>query len=464
MDAALVAQWNALCQLLAPAFTGPTLVTFLHLATGWVMCRSRFTVTSVILTVGERLLDHAAKHWTSYERFFYLSVWSLAEVSQLLLVRVIVPLLDEFGEREDGQDQASIQLMIDDTTAARHGKHVAFARYFKDASVGNALKTVCHWSHNWVIGCVHFRCRLWPDWVIPLPVWFSLYRKKPDCDKAHPFRSRHQLAAQMLEQTRAALPGRKIEVGADGQYATHILCEALRAGESLVSRMRSDAALHEPPPKRQKGRGRPRLKGKRLPTPAIMAARRTKGWRTIQVLAYGRMVERQVLSIVCLWPRVCRYNPIKLVIVRDPTGKQKDDFFFCTDPTASEERIVERAAARWPIEDCIRDGKQQGGFEQVQGWCRKTVERQAPFGLIVQTLVKAWYIRYASGAKASSARPKGSEVCGWLPEEKAHPSYLDMLATLRRVLWRDRLNSNSTLGGKMRGIWKALQFTLCAAA
>ena len=32
MDAVLVSGWEALCQLLAPAFTRPTFVTFLHLA------------------------------------------------------------------------------------------------------------------------------------------------------------------------------------------------------------------------------------------------------------------------------------------------------------------------------------------------------------------------------------------------------------------------------------------------
>ncbi|MCA1675732.1 MAG: transposase [Actinobacteria bacterium] len=469
MDAALVAAWKDLCQQLAPAFTAPTLVTFLHLTAGWVLCRSRPAVTGLVLTVGERLLGHAAKHWTAYERFFYRAAWSLDELSRLLLVRVVVPLVDAFGEDGPGSDgPPPVSLNIDDTTAARYGRHVAYAGYFKDASASNVLKTVCHWSHNWVIGCVHFRCRLWPDWVIALPVLFALYRKHKDCDQAagRPFRSRHELAAAMLARTRAALPGRKIEVGADGQYATQVLCGALRPGEDLVSRIRSDAAVYALPAERRPPgrRGRTPRKGKRLPAPRVMAGRRTKGWRTIRVRAYGKVVEKKVLSIVCLWPQVCKYNPIKLLIVRDPEGRQRDDFFFCTDPGESDEQVVGRAAARWPIEECIRDGKQHGGFEKVQGWCPRTVERQAPFALLVQTLVKAWYVRHAAGEDAARVRPKGHEACGWLRKQKAHPSYLDMLATLRRVLWEDRINSNSTLTGRARRIWNVLQFTLCAAA
>jgi hypothetical protein len=463
MDAALVAGWKDLCQQLAPAFTAPTLVTFLHVAAGWVLCRSRPTVTSLVLTVGERLLGHAAKHWTSYERFFYRAAWSLADVSRLLLAGVVMPLVDEFGEQAGGP--APVSLNIDDTTAARHGKHVAYAGYFKDASASNALKTVCHWAHNWVTGCVHFRCRLWPDWVIGLPVLFALYRKRTDCDKAHPFRTRHELAVAMLGQARAALPGRAIEVGADGQYATRVLCAALEPGESLVSRIRGDAALFDlPPARRPPGRrGRTPTKGKRLPAPRVMAARRRKGWRPVEVLAYGKRVNKLVLSLACLWPHVCKAAPIRLVIVRDPEGKQKDDYFFCTDPAVSDERIVERAAARWPIEECIRDGKQHGGFERVQGWCPRTVERQAPLALVIQTLVKAWFIRFAAGKDAARVRPKGHEACGWL-REKSHPSYLEMLATLRRALWEDRINGNSMLASGARRFWKALQFTLCAAA
>jgi hypothetical protein len=469
MDAELVTAWKQLCQQLAPAFTARTYVTFLHVVTAWALCRSRPAVTCLVLTVGSKLLGHAAKHWTTYERFFYRSAWSLQDVCRLLLVRVVVPLVDEFGERPDagaGGGPPAVGLKIDDTTAARYGRHVAFAGYFKDASASNVLKTVCHWSHNWVVGCVTFRCRRWPAWVIPLPVWFDLYRKAGDCDpkdKRHPFRSRHQIAAAMVERTRAALPGRRIEVGADGQYATNILCRALRKGESLVSRMRADAAVYALPPTRRRPgqRGRMPKKGKRLPAPRVMAARRTKGWRSIQVRAYGKTVTKQVLAIVCLWPHVCGPDPVKLLVVRDPEGKQKDDFLFCTDPAVADERIVERAADRWPVEECIRDGKQHGGFEKVQGWCPRTVQRQAPVALIVQTLVKAWYVR--AGADAPAAQPRGHKACGWMAKDKSHPSYLDMLATLRRVLWADRINRNSALRDRVKALWKALQFALCGA-
>lgn len=453
MDATLVTGWDALCQQLGPAFTRPTLVTFLHIATGWVLCRSRPTVTNLVCTIGTRLLGHAVKHWTVYERFFYRASWSLDEVSRLLLVRVVAPLIRSCGV------EVVIDLKIDDTTCGRCGKHVAFAGYFKDASASNVLKTVVHWAHNWVIGCVVMRPKRWPNWVLGLPVWFGLYRKRGHCDRKHPFQTRQQIAAEMIRQTRQALPDWEIRVGADGQYATtEVVGATSPCRTNLVSRIRRDAALYALPPKhRRPRRGRKPKKGKRLPTPTRLARRRN-GWRTVKARVYGKPVKRQVLSIVCLWYHVCKDRPIKLLIVRDPSGDQTDDYMFCTDPAVSEVEIIERFAARWPIEESIHDGKQLGGFEQVQGWCPRTVVRQAPVAMIVQTLVKAWYLRY--GLKAASAHPKGTD---WAAS-KDHPSYLDMLATLRKVLWTHRINMKSLLRNGIRELWKTLQFTLCAAA
>lgn len=456
MEAALVSGWEALCQLLAPAFTRPTMVTFLHLATGWVLCRSRPTVTNLICTIGSSLLAHAAKHWTVYERFFYRAAWSLPQLSRLLLTRVVVPLIDRRGG-----GGGEIDLDIDDTTCSRCGKHVAYAGYFKDASVSNTLRTVVHWSHNWVIAAVAMRDKRWPMWVIGLPVLFTLYRKRPDCDKAHPFLTRQQIAAQMIHEARSVLPQRTIRIAADGQYASgEVVKAASEARSNLVSRMRCDAAIYALPPRRKRfKRGRRKKKGKRLPAPRRLAARK-KGWRTVEVLAYGKRVKRRVLAVTCLWYHVSKDKPVKLLIVRDPSGKQKDDYLFCTDPAESDEQIIERLAARWPIEQCIHDGKQAGGFEQVQGWCKRTVERQAPLALLVQTLVKAWYLLH--GAGAALAQPEGAKVCGWL-RQKDHPSYLDMLATLRRVLWTHRIKSNSTFTGRVRQLIEPLRFTLCAA-
>jgi hypothetical protein len=238
-------------------------------------------------------------------------------VCRLLLVRVITPLVESAGV------ERVIDLNIDDTTCGRFGSHVACAGYFKDASASNVPKTVVHWAHNWVIASVGLRPKPWPTWVMGLPVLFVLYRKRPDCNAQHPFRTRHEIAARMIREVREALPDWRIRIAADGQYATGIVVrEATAARSNLVSRIRSDAAIYALPPRRRRHKmERPPKKGKRLPTPRRLAGWRRKGWRTVQVRIYNKVVKRRVLPVVCLWYHVGRDRPIKLLIIRDPAGE-----------------------------------------------------------------------------------------------------------------------------------------------
>jgi hypothetical protein len=378
------------------------------------------------------------------------------------MMYVIGPMILESGETDSKTGKPVVDLNVDDTTAGRYGKHVAHAGWFKDASAtGPATQgTVIHWAHNWIVGAFTLRLPRWPlvRWV--LPAVFALYRKRGDCDKNHPFATRQVLAAQMVCQVAQALPGVLIRVCADGQYATREMVQGLPKGVSLVSRIRRDAAIYALPPlRRPKGkRGAPPKKGKRLPTPQQLPARRTEGFKTITVCRQGQQVQREVLGITCLWYHVCRAIPIRLVIVRDPAGRQEDDFFFCTDATVPDEQIVQRSYDRWGVEECILESKQQMGFETTRGWCSKTVNHQAPVAMVLVTLVKAWYARCA--AEEPSLLPDSTP---WNPL-KTRPSFPDMLSALRRVLWQHRITPNSRFTARVRDILKTVSYALSAAA
>jgi hypothetical protein len=459
MDAtSLVSAWNALVQQLAFSFTEPTARTWQQIALGWVLHRGPATVTGIFRTLG----DLADRHWTVYHKFFYRAAWSLEMLSTSLMMYVIGPMILESGLVDAATGQPVADLNIDDTTAGRYGKHVAHAGWFKDASAaGPATKgTVIHWAHNWIVGAITLRLPRWTlmRWV--LPAAFALYRKPADCDKSHPFATRQVLAARMVGQVSQSLPGVLIRVAADGAYATRHMVQGLPQGVSLVSRIRRDAALYAlPPTRRPKGkRGAPPKKGKRLPTPRQLAARRRKGWTTVTVMRQGKQVQRQVLGIRCLWYHVCRSVPIRLVIVRDPAGKQEDDLLFCTDTSVPDAEIVQRYYDRWGVEECILESKQQMGFETTRGWCSKTVNRQAPLAMALVTLVKAWYAHCA--AEEPSLLP---EATPWNPF-KSRPSFLDMLAALRRVLWQHRISSNSTFTARVQDILKTVSYALSEAA
>ena len=454
----LVSAWNALIQQLACVFTQPTALVWQQIVLGWVLHRGPATVTGMIRTLG----GLACRHWTVYHKFFYRASWDLRELSARLLRAVVYPLILDSARRDPRTGKPVVDLHVDDTTAGRYGKHVAHAGWFKDASCnGPAYKgTVIHWAHNWVVGAVTLRLPGWPRVRWAFPVLFALYRKRPDCTTLHPFQTRQQMAAAMVRQATEALPEVLWRVCVDGQYATRDLAAGLPREANLVSRIRRDAALHELPSGRRRTGcrcGPVPKKGRRLPSLKELA-QQSQGWKTISVCHQGRQVQRKVLGLVCLWYHVCRSQPVRVVIVRDPAGRQKDDYFFCTDSTVSEPEIVQRAVDRWGVEESIQEAKQQMGFENTRGWCSKTVHRQAPLAMVLTTLVKAWYARAA--LKQPHLLPQGTP---WLPD-KQRPTFLDMLSALRGVLWRHRISPNSVVAKQVHKLLAAVRYALCAAA
>jgi hypothetical protein len=146
-----------------------------------------------------------------------------------------------------------------------------------------------------------------------------------------------------------------------------------------------------------------------------------------------------------------------MVIVRDPSGKEADDFFFCTDATVPDEQIVQRYYDRWGVEECILEAKQFMGFESTYGWCSKTVNRQAPLAMILVSLVKAWYAHCATDEP--SLLP---ETMPWY-EHKRHPSFLDMVSALRKVLWHHRISPNLRFSTQVKELIESVSYGLFAA-
>jgi hypothetical protein len=73
-------------------------------------------------------------------------------------------------------------------------------------------------------------------------------------------------ARQAILQTKRWLGDRRVVIVADSSFAALELIAAVRRHVCLITRLRLDASLFEPAPERRPGqRGRPRLKGKRLP-------------------------------------------------------------------------------------------------------------------------------------------------------------------------------------------------------
>jgi hypothetical protein len=228
---------------------------------------------------------------------------------------------------------------------------------------------------------------------------------------------------------------RTLYVVADSAYAGRLLLEARPANVHVLSRLRLDAALWSRPPARRAGqKGRPRRRGRRLPTPQALAASQ-RHWRRLTVTLYGRTLTTQVFTLTALWYAALREQPLRLVVVRDPQGRRQDEAFFCTDLTRDAPFILEGYARRWTLEVAYHDTKQWLGLEDPQNQTSLAVQRTAPMAFVVYDLVLLWYAAQVRdhAAPAWVARP-------WY-RQKATPSFLDMLTAVRRAGWQRALSA-----------------------
>jgi len=148
------------------------------------------------------------------------------------------------------------------------------------------------------------------------------------------------------------------------------------------------------------------------------------------VTIYGRTVTTQTFSFTALWYKALPTHPIRIVVVRDPSGKRKDEAFFCTDLTTPPTCILEGFARRWTVEVTFHDSKQFLGFANPQSQAEQAVLRTAPMAFVAYDLVLLWYANQMQHGPAPTwvLRP-------WY-RRKSAPSFFDMLTALRQAGWQ----------------------------
>jgi hypothetical protein len=428
-----VSVWSALLGRARAAFTAPSFALFTDLLVGWVCSPGRRTITAMIAVAdpdGRRAHD-------AYHRFVRDGAWQMSRLWQMIAVHAV----SRFTPA------GVVDLDCDDTLFHKSGRRVDGAGIFRDAVRSTARRVVYATGLNLVVVSLRINAP-WGGPPIALPVNVRLHRKKDTATTV-------EHAAQMIRELAGWLPERTFHLCGDGAYAS--LCGANLPRTQVTSRMRRDAALFAPAPARTGKRGRPRTKGERLPTPPQLAAQAgANDWQSVQVDVRGQRVTRLVAVRDLLWYAVNKHFLLRLVIVRDPTGAEPDDFFVTTDLTATGARTASRYAGRWSIEVCFRDTKQDLGGEQPQSWKRRGPRRAAALSLWLHTLIWCWYL---------DTHPTGAT---WIPRpwyrQKKTPSFLDALAALRRVLWSQRIITMSSRTADHTKIADAMLDALAYAA
>jgi len=232
-------------------------------------------------------------------------------------------------------------------------------------------------------------------------------------------------------------PRRTVHLLFDGAYATKAW-RGLPEWVTITTRMRATAALYQPAPPPTRTRGRPALKGKRLPSLAKLAE--TLTFTAVKITAPdGRQRIAQIAELHCLWYGPFHTRSVKLLLVRD--GERTDGYDIAiasTDTNATAAELIARYAARWTIETSFQEAK-ANGVGQARNRVRRAVERTVPFGFLCQTLAIVWYQLYGNADRDVRARRR---IAPWYPHKQT-VSYNDMLAALRRELIRAEFHSQA---------------------
>jgi len=136
-----------------------------------------------------------------------------------------------------------------------------------------------------------------------------------------------------------------------------------------------------------------------------------------------------------LWYPSAGQQLLRIVLVRDPSGRRRDDCFFSLDLTLRATQILEIFSRRWPLEVCFRDVKQFLGFEDPQNRVAKATTRTAPRIFFIYDLVLLWHAHAGHRLAAKSALDRL-----WYPQ-KASVSFEDILRTLRHATWQERISA-----------------------
>lgn len=415
-------------------FTARSLGNFLTLAWGWLLCRARRTTTGLIVAARAA----GRKHFSCFHRLFSHAVWDTRGL-WLGVTRTVAVELCPTGE---------IVLVGDDTVQGKSGRKISGASNWRNACGSTRQQYRFLWGLNLVIlGMAVDFCGK----SFCLPINLRIYRKRQDCRaQGRPYRTRSELMREMVQEALDAFAGRHLVLLVDGHFATTKLLHNLPESLTVITRLRRDAALYRAPETRTARRaGRPRLKGRRLPTPERIAASPHRRW---QLTEQGR----EVKSLVALWYGVMRTRLVRLVVVRQNNPRQPYAYFLCTDPEWRPDAILSTYARRWSIEITIRHAKQHAGLGDAQCRRPRAVARQHAFTLAMMTLVMSWYMREGHHTDRSGMWP-------WY-RHKRGPTFVDMLTHARRCSVAERVFANSPRAPDIAKNAETLLYYLEAAA
>jgi hypothetical protein len=230
----LAASFGIVVMALFPGlFTLPSWQTCTFLACGWALASDRHPITTYLWRTGAP----AAKPFSQCSGFLgcprYNKRWHLWGA----VIRLAAPLVPE---------GAGMRLIFDDTTKKKAGTHSEGLGHSRNGagSARQAYRTLR--GVNCVLGMRRIPLTPGPGHCLSVPVGLELYLTPEHAPKLNvPYRSRSQLARDLLDFVAEQLPGRQLRSLADGGSAPKDYVRQLPKAAHGVGRFPISAQLYQ---------------------------------------------------------------------------------------------------------------------------------------------------------------------------------------------------------------------------
>ena len=403
----------------APVFSRPVWQHVKVLLTGAILAPGKRTVTAVLHIMGRS----AASDFQTYHRVLNRAVWSPLKASRLLLRLVVAAFIF----------RGVVVLGLDDTIERRRGEQITAKGIYRDPVRSSHAHMVKASGLRW-LACMLLTPLAWANRVWALPFLTVLCPSERFYAQR---RRRHQTlterAWQMIRLVVRWLPGQEIAFVTDSSFAALELLDKVKTvpRASLITRLRLDAALYDPPPPRPAGtRGRPRLKGKRRPTlEAVVADEKTRWTKVTVEQWYGEGPrEVEVTTDTAVWYHAGKPPvAIRWVLIRDPQRAFDPQALLSTNLVHTPEQLLSWFVRRWTMEVTFEEARAHLGMETQRQWNARAIARTTP-ALVslysIVTLTAHLLIHQGAACVRSTA---------WYT--KTRPTFADAIALVRRQLW-----------------------------
>jgi hypothetical protein len=410
-------------------FTGPTWRHVPLLVAGAILAPGRRTVTAMLQVMGLGQVPT----FSNYHRVLNRNRWS----SRAAAKRLLHLLLDAFAP--DGP----VVIGIDETIERRWGAKIRARGIYRDpvrSSRGHFVKASgLRWISVMLLTPIPWAGRVWA-----LPFLTALApSERCTREQGRQHKKLTDRARQLLVLVTRWLPERRLIAVADSSYAAIELLAAVGRRLTMITRLRLDARLFDPPPPRRPGTlGRPRVSGARQPTLAERLADPKTRWRRLTVAGWYGRTERpiELISGTALWHHPGKRVPIRWLLVRDVAGKFEPQGFLCTDPEADPLDVLRWFVRRWSVEVTFAEVRRHLGVETQRQWSDLSIARTTPALLGLFSLVTLW-------AEDTPGGGVGLRRAAWYP--KPQPTFSDALAAVRHRLWTSAAFSTSPDHGEI---------------